>query len=247
MSKLISVIGSPNSGKTTVSVALARRLAAMKNNVCIICCDQVVPTIPAILPQSTNNVNDPSSKIHSIGKVLSNIDFSPNDILAQSAYSKIDKIILIGYAYGENRLSYPAPTEYDAYNLYSKISEMVDYVIIDCGNDLSSPLVKVGIEHSDYVLRLAGSTYKDIVYYASNIDLIPEGETSKKDHIIIHPKYKRKDNIDFVSDFYGGVDYYLSYDPNIEKMMEYGEYFVKAFPAKYNKELDKILNDVCFA
>lgn len=247
MARIISIYGPPDSGKTTVSVALSEVLANKGYNTCIVCCDNKVPTIPVLLPQTVNKVGAPASKVRSIGKVLSCVDFSASDILNQFVYTnKYKNIVLIGYAYGENESSYPLPTDYDAYEFIKKLADMVDYIIVDCGNDITSSLCKVSMEHSDSILRIAGSSYKDIVYYASNESLIPEGAIKKAEHILIAPKMVKQDNMEYLKGFYGEINYKMKYDENVSKMMAFGEYFIKDFPSHYLNEIKKICEEVNF-
>ena len=247
MAKIISVYGPPNSGKTTVATSLSEVLAGKSYNVCIVCCDYSVPTIPVLLPQSVNRVDAPTSKIRSIGKILNTVDFSESDILSQFVYTnKYRNIVLIGYAYGENLESYPIPTEYDVYDFIKKLSNMVDFIIVDCGNDITTPLSKVFIEHSDSVIKIVGSTYKDIVYYASNEKLIPEGQVKKSDHILVAPNIYKQDNLEYLRGFYGNINYEIKHEDNIEKMMSYGEYFIKDFPSKYLDNIKKLAEEVNF-
>lgn len=247
MAKVISVYGPPNSGKTTVAVSLSEVLANKGYNVCIVCCDRNVPTIPTLLPQTVNRVDAPTNKIRSIGKILNTVDFSESDILSQFVYSnKYKNIVLIGYAYGENIESYPVPIEYDVYDFIKKLSNMTDYIIADCGSEITSPLPKVFIENSDSVIKVVGSTYKDVVYFASNEPLIPEGEVKKSDHILVAPNIYKQDNLEYLRGFYGNINYEIKHDDNIEKMMAYGEYFIKDFPNKYLESIKKIAEEVNF-
>ena len=247
MAKVISIYGPPDSGKTTVAVSLSEVLANKNYNVCMVCCDYSVPTMSVLLPQTVNRVGAPASKIRSIGKILNTVDFSESDILSQFVYSnKYKNIVLIGYAYGENIESYPVPTEYDVYDFIKKLSNMVDFIIVDCGNDITFPLPKVFIENSDSVIKIVGSTYKDIVYYASNESLIPEGQVKKSDHILVAPNIYKQDNLEYLKGFYGPINYEIKHDDNIEKMMAYGEYFIKDFPNKYLEGIKKLSEEVNF-
>ena len=83
MAKIISVFGPPNSGKTTLSVAMSEALAEKGYDVCLVCCDKVVPTIPVLLPQSVTKANAAMDVRHSVGKILNCVDFSENDIIKQ--------------------------------------------------------------------------------------------------------------------------------------------------------------------
>ena len=51
MSKIIAVWGSPNSGKTTLSVKLARFIYEKYNAiVTVVCADEITPALPVIFP-----------------------------------------------------------------------------------------------------------------------------------------------------------------------------------------------------
>ena len=51
--KMLTIMGSPGSGKTTTAVKLARTLAARRKNVILVLCDPFTPVIPALLPAGT--------------------------------------------------------------------------------------------------------------------------------------------------------------------------------------------------
>ena len=246
---MVSVFGPPGSGKTTVSVALAEQIAEKGYNVCIVCCEDVVPTIPTLLPQTVSRVNEVETKVRSIGKILNSMEFSAEDILQQCVYSKkYRRIVLIGYTLGENRNTYPTPTDYDIYAFYSKLSTMVDYIIVDCASDiLSSGLSRVGIANSDTVIRLAGGSYKDVVYYASVMPSLPEGNVKKENYIVVFPKVQKNDVIDDLVEFYGRIDFKIKFFPSIQEKQQYGEYFEKEFPSQYKDVIKKILEIVNFS
>ena len=50
--QVLAVWGSPSSGKTTVSVKLAKHLADKKRNVVLLLCDMTAPMLPCICPPS---------------------------------------------------------------------------------------------------------------------------------------------------------------------------------------------------
>ena len=53
--KMLTIMGSPGSGKTTTAVKLARTLAARRKNVILVLCDPFTPVIPALLPAGTEH------------------------------------------------------------------------------------------------------------------------------------------------------------------------------------------------
>lgn len=247
MAKLISVYGPPNSGVTTLCMGMAQVLSKKKYSVCVVCCNNLVPTIPTIIPQSANKVGAVSNKIKSIGKVLKLINFTTNDILEQFVYSKsYNNIALIGYGYGETNLTYPEPTEYDVYSFFGKLSEMVDYIILDCDKNPLNMITKVGLEKADAIIKVCGAGYKDIAYFASINSILPEGEVKKADHITVFPDIKKNENVDYLGEFYDHIDFQMKHDNEISKMFTYGEYLLKDFPKKYIDVVKKVIEQIDF-
>lgn len=247
MAKLVSVYGPPNSGVTTLCMGMAQVLSQKKYSVCVVCCNNLVPTIPTIIPQAANKVGAASNKVKSMGKVLKLINFTTNDILDQLVCSKVyDNIALIGYGYGENYLTYPEPTEYDIYNFFGKLSEMTDYIILDCDKNLLNLMTKVGLEKADSIIKVCGTGYKDITYFASMNSIMPEGEVKKSEQITVFPNVGKRENIDYLSEFYGNIDFVIKHDEEISKMFTYGEYLLKDFPKSYTHEVKKIIEQIDF-
>lgn len=239
MAKIITVCGSPNSGKTTIATAMGITLSRKGFNTCVIYCDDIVPTLPVLLPQSTLKIGD--LKQRSIGKILSLADFSTNDILSNMIYLKqFNRLSLLGYAYGENTNTYHQFTNFDIYNFYSKMSEMVDFIVVDGSNNPNNGLTTVSLENSDVVLRVGGSSYSDISYFASNLK---ELNINEENELVIFGKQDVKDAFSELSEFYGGhIDFTIKKNPKIEEMMKYGEYFMGKFPPSYIKSIEEIIN-----
>lgn len=243
MGKLLAVWGSPNSGKTTLACAIAVHLAFMKKEVAVVMCDNTTPTISTVLPQVTNHVNATGTKLKSIGKIVSAVEFSTNDIYQQFVMVPNYKhLVLIGYAYGENGDSYATPVVYDVYDFYDKLSELVDYVIIDCTSDLlHNPLTTVGLEVAEAIVRTGGSTYKDLSFFTSQKPLFPGGKVAYDDHIIVFPRVKPKDAVEDIRGFYGNIDYKLSESADISRAMECGELLLKPYPPSYRAAVKKMV------
>jgi Mrp family chromosome partitioning ATPase len=57
--QVLAVWGSPASGKTTVSVRLAKYLAEQKKNVALLLCDMTAPMLPCVCPPGDLECNAP--------------------------------------------------------------------------------------------------------------------------------------------------------------------------------------------
>ena len=239
MAKIITVCGSPNSGKTTISTAMGISLSKRGFNTCVIYCNDVVPSIPVLLPQSTIKVGDVKQK--SIGKILNLADFSTNDILNNVVYVKqLPRLSFLGYAYGENSNTYARFTNFDVYNFYAKLSEMVDFIIVDSVSNLNNNLSTIALENADVILRVGGSSYSDVSYFASNLE---ELNINKENELIVFGKQDSKDAFSELTEFYGGsIDFVIKKNPVIENMMKYGEYITGTFPQSYMNSINEIIN-----
>lgn len=153
MGKLIAVWGAPESGKTTFSVKLAEMLYNRfreRRSIIVVFTDNTAPTIPVVFP------NHRSEDIFSVGTVLSKPDFFANDVVANLVMTKeYSNLGFLGYRNGENRYSFPEHTETKAKHFYDLLTEIADYVIVDCMSlpDASS-LTKIALENAHQNIRL---------------------------------------------------------------------------------------------
>ena len=241
MAKIIAFWGAPNSGSTTLCAAFGRMFAKSGKETVIVACDTTKPTIPVVLPSSIQH-KDTSGKTvtRSVGKVLSRVEFSENDILEQLVpVPSTAHLAMIGYAYGENDETYAAPTEYDVYEFYAKLAAMTDYILIDCAHDLSNRLTAVGMDNADLIIRVGGCRYDDMVYFASNLALCPT-HTPLEDHVVVFPMVQPTDSVEDVTPFFSVVDYTLDYSKYIAEMKLRGTLMIDAFPVGYMKIVKQI-------
>lgn len=114
--QVLAIWGSPDSGKTTLSVKITKGLEAIKRSVAIVTCDEETPMLPVLTPAGKQN--HPS-----LGELLSQSRISQTDILKYSApYG--DEISLIGYRLEENETTYPIVAKLSKMRT---VSEELDY------------------------------------------------------------------------------------------------------------------------
>lgn len=93
--KMLAIMGSPGSGKTTVAVKLAQGLAARKKNVIVVLCEPFTPVIPTLVPAGT--AHDVS-----LGHLLTAPGITQEDILkACVSAGRNGYISLLGYRAGK--------------------------------------------------------------------------------------------------------------------------------------------------
>lgn len=244
MSKTIAFWGAHGAGTTTLVCGFAKYLASQRQNVAVVCCDTLCPTIPQILPHLTCGPNSKNTK--SIGKILSAVEFSDNDILKQCVTTDaINRTVFLGYAYGEQADQYPESTDYDIYNFFSRLSSLVDFILVDCSPDLSNRLTNVALDVADNVIRVCGCSYKDLTFFASNLPDCPQNNTPLDHHIIVFPKVQKNDVVQDTASFYGAIDYTLNYNPKITEAFRNG-LLLASFPPDYMAGIKIIVEEMGF-
>lgn len=167
MSKLIAVCGSPESGKTTVSLKLAQELYYKKaGSVIFFSPDMRIPAMAYIFPHSK------AADLFSIGTVLDKTDIYTEDVLKQLVPVKTMRNFgFFGYTAGENKYSYPRPTEDKVAALFRIMGEIADYVVVDCVSDMDDLISRMAIAGADSVIQTVTPDLKSIAYYASQAEM----------------------------------------------------------------------------
>ncbi len=179
MSKVIAVWGAPNSGKTTFATKLARAIYdTYQATVIVVYTDNETPTLPVIFPIYKKE------DLCSVGMALAQTDIDRHDVVKQMVTIK-DKqnLCFLGFTDGENKYTYPAFDATKVRSLYSVLSSLADYVIIDCTSSLKNPLSKVAVREADEVIRLSAPTLKSVSYLASQLPLYADPMFRLEQHI----------------------------------------------------------------
>ena len=161
--QVLAVWGSPSSGKTIMSVKLARYIASQKKNVILVLADMSAPPLPYVCPPS-----DLESET-SLGNILGSAHVDEN-LIKQNAivHKKNEYLTMLAMLKGENAFSYAPYTETQAQELLAELRKMCDYIIIDCTSNITNDaLSAVSLIESDAVLRLVSCDLKSISYQQS--------------------------------------------------------------------------------
>jgi len=176
--KVLAVMGSPGSGKTTAAIKLALELAKHRKNAVVVFCDPFAAVIPYILPADT-------AVDTSLGALLTAPGVTQADILdacvpiPQSGY-----ISLLGYTAGESLMTYPKITKDKTVDFFVMLRHLADYVIIDCSAVFEAdPVSIVGIETADAALRLGTSNLKGISYFQSHMPMLADSVFRSHEHL----------------------------------------------------------------
>lgn len=240
--KVLAVMGSPGSGKSTTAVKLALSLAAHRKNVIIVFCDPFTPVIPGIIPAGV-------AHDRSLGSLLTAPSLIQKDILdscvpvRESGY-----ISLLGYRAGESLMQYPQITRDKVIEFFVSLRYLADYVIIDCSSVFEAdPASIIAIEVADAVLRLGTASLKGISYYQTHMPMLADSRFRKETHKIAIGNLKVGQDWEAVSSQYGAVSYVLPYVPELEwqdSELCLFQPLLEPDSVPYQTEIRHILNDL---
>lgn len=179
MSKIIAVWGSPNSGKTTFATKLARAIyEEYQATVIVVYTDNETPTLPIIFPHYRDE------ELCSVGVALSKTEVDKHEVVKQMVTVKNKQnFAFLGFIDGENKYTYPIFDSTKVRELYSVLTSLADYVIVDCTSSLKNPLSKVAVREADEVIRLSAPNLKSITYLASQLPLYVDPMFRLEEHI----------------------------------------------------------------
>jgi cellulose biosynthesis protein BcsQ len=181
MGKLITVWGSPSSGKTTLAVKLAKCIYENYSaTVLMLSTDDTTPTLPVLFP------NTKADEFFSIGVPLSKTDIIQSEVLKSIVTVKgKNNLGFLGYKDGENKFTYPIYDYKKAKALLVMLKSLVDFVIVDCTSSLDNLLSATAVEQADTVIRLATPDLKSISFFSSQLPLYSDPKFKTEQHIVV--------------------------------------------------------------
>ena len=136
--QMLAVWGSPGSGKTTVAVKLAARLAMQKRDVALLLCDMNTPMLPCICPPGE------LEEEHSLGSILAATHVSESLVRHNCiTHKRFRHLTLLGMRKGENEYTYPPYERTQAEELLQCLRGIAPYIIIDCGSYIANDILSV--------------------------------------------------------------------------------------------------------
>ena len=256
MSKLIACWGAPGVGNTTFAVSLAKQIATMpsennpstKNQVAVIFASQLCPTFTTLYPQAIPNVNNPNKKDKSIGNIFALTNPSVNDILEQAeVVPSVKNIIYLGYAYGQNPITYSSPVEEDIFHFFYELSKITDYIIVDCCSDMKDLLTQFSLKEADYIFQTCGCDYKSMCFFVSNLKRLPLNDNVRDENRVrVFPNVKNGESPYDLSGFYGKNFFEFKNNNDIYDLSYSGILLVSPNPSQYTTSMKEIIRSVMF-
>jgi len=240
MAKIIAVIGSPGSGKTTVTLKLAQELYCATTNGAVIYLNPSlkIPAMGLLFPNYT-----PDS-IFSLGKLLDKTDVFEEDVLDNLVTVKaMQNFGCLGYKTGENRYSYAEPTADKVDALFKVLKNMAGYVFVDCTDDENDLISKFAIREANEVIMVIAPDLKSMVYLASNEREFGEKAVNAL-RILNVTENELYSPTDDVRGVVKNIGYVLPFSKQIRGQHLDGLLYERAKDKKYRRELEKIINKI---
>ena len=244
MSKVITVWGSPGSGKSMFCCILAKALTRDKQKAIIINADISVPMLPVWLPEQMIETGA------SIGHVLTSVDIDTTLVASKVTVLKSYPFIgLMGYTAGENPLSYPEIRYEMVLRLIESAAKLVDFVICDCSSNMTNFFTPAAIEAADTVVRILTPDLKGVNYLKAHQPLLNDKRFKYAEHLTFAGQARPFHAIDEMEHLIGGMDGLLPYSKEIDRCATEGGMFqaIKYCHPKYMASLKKVLEEVAAA
>ena len=169
--RFIAVWGGGGTGKTVLSIKIAKELSEQKKNVLVVHCDDETPTLPLVIPATDD--------IKSLGELLSKSSITQNIILQHCVpFGGNGYISLIGYKLGDYGLKYSEYSLQRAKEFLMNCCKLddIDYVIADCSHHTMENILTVAaLQTADKVIKVCNANIKSMVYVDSQKQLL-QGE-----------------------------------------------------------------------
>jgi len=241
--QVLAVWGSPSSGKTTVSVKLAKHLADKKRNVVLLLCDMTAPMLPCICPPSDLEWE------RSLGSILAATHVT-DTLIKQNCitHKKISYLTLIGMLKGENVFTYPPYNAEIATELLDHLRDIAPYVIIDCSSYIANDILSaVALMEADSVLRLVNCDLKSISYLSSQLPLLKDNKWDADKQYKVASNVKTNQASEHIEQVLGNVVFKIPHSDELENQALAGDLFrdlVLKDSRGFRKEIEKIAKEV---
>ncbi len=240
MAKIIAVIGSPGSGKTTVTLKLAQELYCATSNGAVIYISPSlkVPALGVLFPNYT-----PDS-IFSLGSMFDKTDIYEEDILNHLVTVKsMNNFGCLGYKAGENKYDFAELTEDKVNAFFEVLNNMAGYVFVDCTDEENDLISQIALRNAQKVVMVLSPDLKSMVYLTSNEELF--GTNSEQAIRVLNANENELyAPVDDVRTNVKNIEYILPFSKQVRSQQLDGLLYKRAKDKKYRVVLSKIVNRI---
>lgn len=173
MNTLVTITGSPGSGKTTYASALSSALAKRGNHVLLASADFNCPALGVWASGEKTVV--------SLGRLLTFVpELTAQDISGNVTVSEANPYLaLAGYAAGEKADFYNPINEREAAGFLSAAGELADITIID-GTDYGDALTEVAADEAQFSITILEADPRGLLWLRSRPDRTPRNQNQRQ-------------------------------------------------------------------
>lgn len=217
--KIITLWGSPASGKTVCALALAAAFAQKKKNVIVYNGSKLVPHLKIYAPLAQLDGRQ------SIGGLLMSGRFD-DTVFSQKMiiHPESEYISFIGMAPSDTYITYADFEQQHVIQVLNKMAALADYLIIDgLSNPIEDTMTLLGLELSDAVIRIITADTKGIAYLDAARSIYSDDKYKFEEQISILGNVREVSPVSEIMSVSGRYDYVLPYSPEVENKFIAGE------------------------
>lgn len=239
--KIITVWGSPASGKTILSLALAAKIAKEKKNVIVLNGDKLIPGLSVYMPMDTFTSKD------SIGPLLMSNRYTDIELAQRmKTHPKSEFLAFMGLTSAENYITYHEFSKESVIRMINKLSTQCDYLIIDgTSNPLENMVTLTALEAADNVIRIITADTKGMTYAKAAQNIYRDDRFKYDKHITVLGNVKNISPETEIMSVMGNFDYIIDYSYEIENKFIAGELLCdcgRSIGLKFEKQISAIYN-----
>lgn len=241
--KIICIWGSPGSGKTITSLAIAAALAHAKKNVTVYSGDKLTPHLKVYLPES-----DISGK-ESIGSLLMSNRYEDVELARKMlCHPDSEYLCFVGMAPGDNYITYQPFSRESVVHLVNKLAALTDYVIIDgTSNPIDDTMTLTMLELADVVVRTVTPDSKGVMYLEANKAIYRDAKFHYDQHITVMGNVKEVSPYTEMMAIMGQFDFIFEYSHEVENKFIGGELirdFKRSAGIKFENNIKKLVERI---
>lgn len=241
--QMLAVWGSPSSGKTTVAVKIAARLAMQKRDVALLLCDMNTPMLPCICPPGD------LEEEHSLGSILAATHVSESLVRHNCITHKhFRHLTILGMRKGENEYTYPPYERTQAEELLQCLRRIAPYIVIDCGSYIANDILSaIALMEADAVLRLVNCDLKSISYLSSQLPLLRESKWDADKQYKIASNVRPNEASSHMEQVLGSVSFQVPHSEEVFTQFLEGKLFgelTKKDSRGFRKSIEAITKEV---
>lgn len=238
--QILAVWGSPGSGKTTVAVKLAAKLAAQRRDVALLLCDMNTPMLPCICPPGD------IEEEHSLGSILAASHVAETLVRHNCmTHKRLKHLTILGMRKGENEYTYPAYERTQAEELLEALKNIAPFVIIDCSSYIANDILSaISLLESDAVLRLVKCDLKSISYLTSQLPLLRDTGWEADKQYKAASDVRANEASDHIEQVLGNVAFQIPHSEELYKQVLEGNLFQELSMKEsrpFRKAIDNII------